>query len=180
MTGQPWAAEVEGLDVTRRALRSLGASSKDLNGAYREVARILEVEAKRRAAGGTKQQQRAAKGLKASASSKGAILQIRSMASTPYGTVAFMGAARRTGWFAAPRYSKGGAIKKVASFFARLRGNRTPVRRQQHLAWVGNQWDIEAGEGPYVVADAVAAKKAQMVDAMQAEMDRLIREQGLD
>lgn len=96
----------------------------------------------------------AAKGM-----SGGAVLAIRSTDAKPFGLAAFFGMDARTGWFARARYAES--------------------EGRQALPWVGNSWDIEKGEGPYVVSDALAATRGEVVSAMHAELDRLIAERGL-
>lgn len=160
MTARSWAIEVEGLDATRRALRELGVKSKDLNAAYRSISRVAATRAQGKARSGTRLQAAAARAFIGSASGKGAEIGIRNLGSVPFGQVAFLGSARRTGWAARGR-SAGGA------------------RRPQHPAWVGNSWDIEAGEGPYVLTDVINEGRDEFVSMMQAEIDRLIAGQGL-
>jgi hypothetical protein len=54
------------------------------------------------------------------------------------------------------------------------------VQYPQFPAWVGNQWDIEAGEGPYVIADVVASGRTDIVEAFIDEMRMAAEALGLD
>ena len=51
---------------------------------------------------------------------------------------------------------------------------------KQFPAWVGQNWDIEAGDGPYVVAAAIARDLPKIADTYETEIGRVIESVGLN
>jgi hypothetical protein len=46
--------------------------------------------------------------------------------------------------------------------------------------WVGNAWDLAAGEGPYVVAEAISENLDEILDLFETEIRDAIESAGLD
>jgi hypothetical protein len=51
---------------------------------------------------------------------------------------------------------------------------------RQFPAWVGNNWNIDAGEGPYVIAPTIASHRQQIADMFTDELRRAFDEIGLE
>ena len=51
---------------------------------------------------------------------------------------------------------------------------------RQFPAWVGSSWDLDAGEGPYVIAPTIAARRQQITDMFTDELRRAFDEIGLE
>ena len=54
------------------------------------------------------------------------------------------------------------------------------LQYRQFPPWVGNSWDITAGEGPYVIAEAVAAAMPEIVEEFEWAIGHAIRQAGLE
>lgn len=162
MAQAPLAVTVDGADELARTLRRVQGSTRDLSAAHRRIGREA-AEMVRTAPGKTRQQSAAIRALIGRGSQRAAEVGIRNLSAVPFGMVAFMGAGRRTGWAAT----------------ARALG--APTRRQQHLAWVGSTWDIEAGDGPYVFRDVFrdAVNRERIRSEYEDEIGRLLEKVGL-
>lgn len=53
------------------------------------------------------------------------------------------------------------------------------IQYGQFPAWVGNDWDLEAGEGPYVIAEIIASGRSDIIDEFEDQMKRAARSLGL-
>ena len=149
------AVRVEGLDKLRRQLAALetrGAKRAVAN-SHKLVAKFVEQSSRGR---GDRRQQAAARALLGRGTPRHALIAIRNTARVPFGKVAFLGALRRTGW-------------------AVGRG-----RRQQHLPWVGNRWDLERGIGPYVLRDVLRDERDEIVETFGRELREAARRLGID
>lgn len=51
---------------------------------------------------------------------------------------------------------------------------------RQFPAWVGNAWDLEAGVGPYVVAEAIRDGLEEITDTYLEALRRAFRDAGLE
>lgn len=46
--------------------------------------------------------------------------------------------------------------------------------------WVGNDWDLAAGEGPYVIAEAIASNLDEILGLFETEIDAAFESAGLE
>lgn len=53
------------------------------------------------------------------------------------------------------------------------------IQYRQFPPWVGNSWDIEAGEGPYVIAEAIASGMPEILETFEAAIGHAITGAGL-
>jgi hypothetical protein len=159
-----------GIDATelrafRRHVKDLKPDSpqyaRRLGAAYKAGSDVIvaEAQSRARALGGI--HAKAADAIKASASTTGISVRIAATAGSPYGLLAFWGATRHSGWYAANRYRD------------------SPP---QHPPWVGNTWQVgEPGEGPYAINDAIAATIDDVMnnwaDAIEALMNEIPTEE---
>ena len=164
MARQP-VVSVTGAKEVRKALGKGGKEVKDaLKAANRDVAEMVIDDAKHRAASrGTPMQQEMKKGLKAAANNRQAIAEIRNLGSSPFAVAAFMGAKRRTGWYAAGRY-KGGP--------------------PQFPEWVGNQHQAGARTigldvYPYHLGPAISQNIEEIADEYEKAVFKRLRALGL-
>jgi hypothetical protein len=143
------AVEVHGARELRTALRRMNVegANKALRQTHQKVAKFVEGRTRGK---GTPQQQAAARALLGKGSQKSADLKIRNLASVPFGIAAFMGAQGRFGWYSAKRYSSSAA--------------------RQFPDWVGNNWNLEAGIGPYVIADQIKRDRQEILDTYLEEL----------
>lgn len=138
-----------GVGSTRAELRAFAKELRAIDKAwvselrrmYRDLAKITTERAQARAQAMGGIQARSAKAIKPKGDNDAARIQIRpskAKRSTQAGAnIAFWGAKRRTGWYAAERYKASTG--------------------RQHPAWVGSSWEVgKKGEGPYALNDAVA------------------------
>jgi hypothetical protein len=51
--------------------------------------------------------------------------------------------------------------------------------RPQFPPWVGNRWDVLAGDGPYVIAEAIQRDRDDILAAFDEEMGQLLEAAGL-
>lgn len=129
---------VEGAAALSRALREFpSVSRRELRRSNLEVSRRAREWGRGAAARGTRLEAKMAGGIGAGATQKQAYLSVRNTARAPGATVAFWGAKKRTGWYAAERYADSAA--------------------RQHPRWVGANWTAaKRGQGPYVINDMLA------------------------
>lgn len=52
--------------------------------------------------------------------------------------------------------------------------------RRQFPDWVGNNWDLLKGKGPYVVAPTIKQHQDEILGAINAELSRVLKEAGID
>lgn len=135
---------VEGAAALSRALRQFpAASKKEIRKSNLQVSRKAREWGRAAAGRGSRLESKMAGGIGAGASSKQAYLSVRNTVRSPGATVAFWGARKRTGWYAAERYQDGG--------------------RPQHPPWVGNRWQAGArNQGPYVINEMLADRLPQL------------------
>lgn len=50
----------------------------------------------------------------------------------------------------------------------------------QFPEWVGNNWNLEAGTGPYVIADVISSGRTDIIEAFTEEMRNAAEALGLD
>lgn len=143
------AVEIHGARELRTAMRRMKVegAGKALRETHKKVAKLVEGKVRGK---GDAQQQAAARALLGKGSQKSADLAIRNLASVPYGLGAFLGAEGRFGWYSAKRYSNSS-------------GSQFPE-------WVGNNWDLFNGIGPYVIADQIKANRQEILDSYLEEM----------
>lgn len=136
------------------ALRRLGRDpewKKDLRKTYRPVATIgANLSREKMRASGDRQLVRAARGVRANATSSAASVRVSGRvptSTTPMSPMAAVfGTQGRTGWFANPKYRSG--------------RNNPP--------WVGNNWTAGVrGEGPRGVNDALADGEQKILDEFE-------------
>lgn len=150
--------DIYGARELRAAMRRMGVEGQReaLKEAHMAVADLVYDKSQRR---GEPQQTNMADGMIPSGTTTKAQIRLKSTAGNPYLLAAFMGAKRRTGWFAKARYGD------------------SPKR--QFPEWVGNNWNLEAGIGPYVIADVVRDEFDNILDTYMHEMRRAAAKVGL-
>lgn len=108
----------------------------------------------------TAQQRKALAGVTAGGDLISGFVRLRSTAGRPFVVAAFMGARARFGWYAAakfgPNYNPRNQSRKqkIRNSIARTAMQSGALGRQ-FPAWVGNQYDLGDGGGPYGVGDAI-------------------------
>lgn len=150
--------EVYGARELRAAMRRMGVEGQReaLKEAHTSVADLVVDKSQPR---GNTAQKRMADGMVPSGTTTKAQVKLRNTAANPYLVRAFMGSYKRTGWYSKARYSS------------------SPP---QWLEWVGNNWNLEAGTGPYVIADVVHDEYSNILDTYMDEMRKAARKVGLD
>jgi hypothetical protein len=148
---------VEGLTEFRRALRSLGPEwSKELRKVHKKLADREALKTRAAAAGFGRLQRKAADAIRPRANQRSATLAILASKSRPFANIAFWGAKRRTGWYAAGQYANSEA--------------------RQHPPWVGNTWDVaEFGQGPYAINAQLARDLPEILDDYADMVDDVAR-----
>jgi len=154
VSGLTSGAEIIGLKEFRRALREVGpAWPKELRAVHAQISRRGEALSQSQARGMGGIQAKAASAIRGRANQSEARIAVSPSRSAPMANVAFWGAKRHTGWYAAPQYASGPA---------------------QHPPWVGNTWDVAvAGTGPYAINDALARYLPELLDQYLKMLDRL-------
>lgn len=150
---------VEGLREFRRRLREVGPEfPKALALAHRDIAgiaaRVSQAEARKM--GGV--QRKAASAIRGRGSQAKASLTIRPSKSArnanAMANVAFWGAKKRTGWYAAGKFAGKG--------------------KTQHPEWIGNTWDVmDPTQGPYAINSALARYEGDLMEALWAAFERI-------
>jgi hypothetical protein len=151
---------VQGLRDFRAALKAAGENlPKELRLGLVDVAKIAErvsiAEANRM--GGI--QKKASRAIKGTATQREARVQINKSKAksnpTAFANIAFWGAKKRTGWYAADKYQQS--------------------KGRQHPPWVGNTWEVlNPTQGPYALNAALARHEDDIMAALTAALDRLI------
>lgn len=152
---------VEGAKELAAALKRFPAVSKrELARSNRSVARKGRGYARQGAERKGPVQRKMAKGIGSTANAKQAALTVRNTPSAPGATVAFYGAKRRTGWYAAPQYRASTA--------------------RQHPPWIGTAWTPAVrGQGPYGINDALAEHIGDLQrDYYRGQWEVLVRSTG--
>lgn len=143
-------AEVVGLKEFRGDLKAMDSQwPKELRKVHKQIADKATRYARANASGNGGVQAKAAGGI------KGRATQSQASVSTGggIGNVAFWGAKKHTGWYAAPQYAEGPA---------------------QHPKWIGNTWDVaEFGQGPYAINPALAVHLPELLDDYLDMIDEL-------
>ena len=148
--------EVRGLTEFRKELKKIDEDlPKEMKAALKEAAEYVSERARTNAklAGGV--WAKAWRGItpRVAATSSGIGVNNNPPASARMAPVAFWGAKKRTGWFAAPKYA---------------------AYKSQHPAWVGNSWQGSSkSEGPYVINYTMAEEEDKVVDMFGDALDRL-------
>ena len=153
--------DAKALRALRRDIKALKPDSpewaKKLGQAYKNAGLIIVADAQRRAKGMGGQQAAMSAAISASAVTSGVSIRVANSARTPFGLAAFWGQDKHTGWFARGRYANSHAY--------------------QHDPWVGASWTVgQAGEGPYAVNDAIAAKTDEAMAEWAAAIEKLFDE----
>lgn len=148
------------LKELRTALKELDAGlPKALNKVLKEGAETVTSDARGRAAGLGPMQRAAAGQIKSSGTTAGAVVRLASSSGVPFALVALLGATRRTGWFANPKY--GGYVAPGGS-------------GGQHLPWIGTGWQVgDVSSGPRAINPAFAAKAPALMEFLERELSTL-------
>lgn len=148
------------LKELRTALKELDKSlPKALNKVTKEGAEIVASDARAKASGMGRQQQRAVGQIKASGTAQGAVVRLAASAGVPYAMAALLGMTRRTGWFANPKYGR--YITPGGS-------------GGQHLPWIGTGWNVgDLTAGPRAINPAFAAKAPALMEFLERELTAL-------
>lgn len=147
------AIEVRGLREFRAELRRIDRSgggsawSRELGATHRRLSTMVAGMAARKATSG---QQKHFRDL---LRPRGTVAGAR-IAWAPKANTAFMGAKKKTGWYAALRY-------------------RDSTR--QHPEWVGNQWTAGGPGGPYAVNPAIRDNITLILNTYAHAVDRVAR-----
>lgn len=133
----------------RADLKALGPEwPKELSKVHKKIATAAAKDSQATAQGLGGVQAKAASKIKGSGTLTGASITVSGI-----GNVAFWGAIKRTGWYAAPKYAK------------------SP---RQHPEWVGANWDVAvSGEGPYAINPTLAAHMDEYLDDFGEGIDEL-------
>jgi hypothetical protein len=148
---------VTGLKEFRKALKAIGPEwPKRLRQVHKRIGDRGAELSRGRAAGLGGVQAHAANTIKGSGTQRYARIAVGGQMGG-VGRVAFWGAKRRTGWYAAEQYQGSG--------------------QRQHPPWVGNSWDVAvAGQGPYAINAALAAYLPEAQEEYLRMIDELARE----
>jgi len=140
-------------------MRRMGVEGqkKALKEAHVNVADLVTDRSKHR---GTRQQVAAAKAMIPDGTTTMARIRIKNTPAVPFAIGAFMGAKGRFGWYGKRRYR-----------------NSDP---RQFPEWVGNNWDLANGIGPYVIAEVVQENSEDILQAFVDEMRKAAHRLGLD
>lgn len=146
--------EVEGRRQFIAGLKAAEAgSARELAKLHREIARHVQDSARARASGGSRMARAAAGNIRARGTQTAASLAVVPSKRAPFARAAFFGARRHTGWYAQARFRDG---------------------PPQFAPWVGNTWDVaRAGEGPYVLNDAIRGDLPWVERRLLAGVDEL-------
>lgn len=154
-----WSVDADPeFDQFRKELRKLGPAGKDWRAKLAEVneanAYIIAAEARVLALAMGGVQAHAAEVIKSGKTERGLRINVSATSAHPEGLAAFWGAKQATGWNA------GGDKPNLPD-------------------WVGIAWKVgTAGEGPYAVNDAIAAKRDDVVKSWAQAVEDLAREAG--
>ena len=150
--------EIYGARELRSAMRRMGVEGQReaLKEAHTSVADLVVDKSQRR---GDPVQKVTADGLIPSGTTTKAQVRLKNTAANPFLVRAFMGSKKRTGWYSDGRYA-----------------NSAP----QWLEWVGNNWNLEAGTGPYVIAEVVHDEYSNILDTYMDEMRKAANRVGLN
>ena len=72
------------------------------------------------------------------------------------------------------------AIRNLASVPFGIGAFMGAKQFQQFPEWVGNNWNLEAGTGPYVIAEVIASGRTDIIQAFVEEMRSAAEALGLD
>ncbi len=72
------------------------------------------------------------------------------------------------------------AIRNMASMPFGLGAFLGAKRYRQFPDWVGNRWDLLAGIGPYVIAEAIRDDRDEILTTFEEEIGAALRAAGLD
>jgi hypothetical protein len=133
--------------------------SRELGQAYKQAGMLIVARAQARALGMSPETAGAARAIKAStvgaAGGAGLRINVSAGGRVPYALVGIFGAKKRTGWYAAKRYSG------------------SP---RQHLPWVGANWQVGGDDGPYALNPAIGESMDEamrmLAEALEALMGR--------
>ena len=145
-TGASSGVEIVGLKEFQAALRVLDVRwDSAFSLAHQKIATKGAAYARTAARGGSKLEQKGASAIGPQwTKTQARVAVLPSKFLDPMANVAYWGAKRHTGWYAAGRYR-----------------DSTP----QHPKWVGNTWEpLVPGQGPYVINTALAYRKEQLLD----------------
>ena len=153
-TGASSGVEVIGLKEFRRGLKAVGAEwPKELRRVHKTIADRGAALAQGFASGMGGVQAKAAGAIRGRANQRSARIGVAGGRGSPMANVAFWGAKRHSGWYAAARYSD------------------SPP---QHPPWVGNSWEPAVfGQGPYAINPALARYLPELLDEYGQMIDRL-------
>jgi hypothetical protein len=149
-------SEVEGLADFRKELKALpGDLDRELTKVHKKIAsdEAGRVQSNARSAGGV--YELAARAIKGVGRSLDASVGISNTKTAPMGNVAFWGAKKHTGWYAAEKYADS--------------------EGRQHEPWVGSSWEpASKTEGPYVLNYTLAEDLDQIVESYSGMLDDLV------
>ena len=72
------------------------------------------------------------------------------------------------------------AIRNLASVPFGIGAFMGAKQYKQFPEWVGNDWNLEAGTGPYVIAEVIASGRTDIIEAFVEEMRSAAEALGLD
>jgi hypothetical protein len=149
------AIKVEDIRGFQRELKALGSKwPRELTRVHQQIGRRGAALSRAAAGGMGGVQAKAASTIKGRGTQKEARVSVSGMRGL--GNVAFWGAKKHTGWYAAGQYGN----------------SATP----QHPRWVGNSWDVAVpGEGPYAINPALALYLPELLDQYMKMIDDLAR-----
>jgi hypothetical protein len=134
---------VKGLKEFRAALKAAGPEwPPELKRVHEQIGRRSAALSRAAASGMGGVQAKAAPTIKGRGNQKEARISVSGM--RKLGNVAFWGAKRHTGWYAAPRYGES--------------------QTAQHPVWVGNSWEVAGDGGPYAINPALRGYLPEILD----------------
>lgn len=157
-TGARGGSNIDGYDEFRKALREFGTQwPKQLQKINKQTAELAANYAALKAYSMGGIWAAAAKAIVGRATQKDARVGVTINSRNPFAGAAFWGMKRRTGWFAAGKFSS------------------SP--KPQHPVWVGNTWEAaRKGQGPYAINDALADHLDDILAIYSAEVEELMNE----
>lgn len=152
------ALKIYGARETRNTLRKMQVegAGKALRESHKKIAKFLEGRTRGK---GNAQQRKEQRGLLGKGTQRQSVLSIKNTAAAPFALAAYMGTKKQTGWYARARYN-----------------NSTG---KQFPEWVGNNWDLLNGVGPYVIADQIQTDRQELLDMYFEEMRTTANALGL-
>lgn len=142
--------DIEGLNEVRRGFRAVSGSSRELGNANREVGRKATEWSKDQTSRTGTRQQRAA------------VRALLGKGDQRSGSIAIRN------------------LKSMPFGIGAFMGGRRRRTTQQFPPWVGNQWNIDEGTGPYQIAPALEGRREDLIDIYMDAIRQAAARAGLE